>query len=266
MGRTRVKIEFKGSQRQIATELGARGFCPVERGHLQWPQDLDGPLEDLRASFADLVQDRFMGDGGSYRKRRFRRFRLDPGRGALSPIEGTSIHQTLEDNPLNGGRTRTFESLRQEVMDNAFLKALIWFDFGQIPAARERSWTVGVHQVRIEAREGALGKPTPEGIHLDSEAFTVQHLMARHNVGGGEFRAYDGQKKPVFSWLQTEPLDSVFFLGTTYHSAGAVHVEDGCFGYRDIFLIDFDPLPRNRKEQAGDSGSRLPTDPCRLHR
>ncbi len=235
-------ISYHGSK-NISVELGYQGYCPVARESLSWTSQLEASLGALRGSFEGLVQDRFMGDGGCYRKRRFNRFLLDPQGEQLSLLEGTSIHQSIEDNSLNGGRTRTFEPLLPEVLENPFLQSLIRFDFRQLTAPVDRPWVVGVHQVRIEARPGSEGRPTPEGIHLDSEAYTVQHLLARQNVEGGEFRAYDQRKKPVFSWLQTEPMDSIFFVGTTYHSASPIQVERGDFGYRDIFLIDFDPYP-----------------------
>jgi hypothetical protein len=100
---------------------------------------------------------------------------------------------------------------------------------------------VGVHQVRIVARGQSTGLPTPEGIHRDRERFTFQHFMARHNVVGGEFRAYDQQKTLCFAWLQEDCLDTVMFEGTTWHSATPIAARDPHGeGYRDIFLIDFD--------------------------
>ena len=236
-------LKFIGKE-TITDRLDAAGYCPVPRVELQWNPSLEEARKALQASFLELVRDPFMGDGGRYRRRRFSRFRLQSSDLSLSPMAGTSIHQTLQDNPLNGGVTRTFEPLTAEVSQNPFLRELIKFDFLQLPVSRTApEWVVGVHQVRIEAGAGNPGKPTPEGIHVDSEAFTVQHLFGRENIRGGEFVAYNTQKEPVFRWLQEEVLDSVFFTGTTYHSATPIAVDDSSRkGYRDIFLIDFDPI------------------------
>lgn len=183
-----------------------------------------------------------MGDGGTYRFRRFSRFRFDSTSGHLEALSDTSIYQSLEDNPLNGGVRRTFEGLRPEIAHDPLLQAMVRFDFANLPAW-PGLWVVGIHQVRIHAQGQSPGKPTPEGIHIDAETFTVQHLIGRTNIEGGVFKAYNAKRQPVFEWLQTQPLDSMFFTGTTLHSATDIHcASPERPGYRDIFLIDFDPL------------------------
>lgn len=206
-------------------------------------------LPEILASFKELRPDRHMGDGGTYRFRAYSRFRLDassPGeQGRLTPLVGNSIYQELEDNPLNGGVERTYDPLSARVASGRLLQAMIQSDFAHVgccePSLREQPVVVGVHQVRIVARGKAEGLPTPEGIHRDRERFTFQHFMARHNVTGGEFRAYDQEKKLSFAWQQQDCLDTVMFEGTTWHSATPIAAADaGSEGYRDIFLIDFD--------------------------
>ncbi len=218
------------------------------RAHLQAKGVLD-QLPQLLESFSRLTPDKFMGDGGTYRNRAYSRFvyRWNSHSPTLEPLEGHSIFQTLEDNSLNGGVLRTYAPLAAEVNDSALLRELVLEDAKHAmscdPSLRESAVQVGVHQVRIVARSQSLGLPTPEGIHRDSERFTFQHFCQRTNIEGGEFRAYDQQKRPLFSWLQTESLDTVMFEGTTWHSATPVACQDPSKeGYRDIFLIDFDRL------------------------
>lgn len=233
-------------QDRLRSELAACGYAALTSQALDVEPELASALAELLRAWDGLPEDRFMGDGGRYRTRRYSRFRLDRHTGDLTEIEGTSIYQTREDNPLNGGVVRTFEPLEPSTAANPFLRRLVWFDFTALPVGPERPrfWAVGVHQVRITARPGAEGRPTPEGIHIDGEEFTVQHLFRRENVAGGIFRAYDRERRPVFEWLQTEPLDSVFFSGATLHDATPVVSADGTnAGRRDILLIDFDPIP-----------------------
>lgn len=202
-------------------------------------------LESLRHSFSELVQDTFMNDGGTYRFRRYSRFRLEDM--TLSPLAGHSIQQTREENPLNGGLLRTFAPLAESTHAHPLLRALILHD-AEVASCCEGSVfegpvQVGVHQVRIVAVGEQAGMPTPEGVHLDGESFTFQHFMGRDGVSGGEFFAYDQNKAPVFSWLQEACLDSVVFRGTTWHSATPITCNPGVpKGHRDIFLVDFDPL------------------------
>jgi hypothetical protein len=203
-------------------------------------------MQALTESFENLVLDEQMGDGGRYRLRRFSRFtatRLQR-EVELEALVGHSILQSKEDNPLNGGVLRTFQPLQGDVLENALLKALIRHDIDAIetldPELFDEPVTVGVHQVRITADGHTAGKPTPEGIHRDAERYTFQHFWNRQGVSGGHFAAYDEKKNQVFRWLQTEPLDSVLFTGTTWHSASPIRClnEQQC-GFRDIFLIDF---------------------------
>lgn len=203
-------------------------------------------FHQVAESFSRLARDRQMGDGGRYRYRRYSRFFLEPGTTTLKSLEGNSILQDLEDNPLNGGVLRTFEPLEREVYESRLLHDLIDFDRRMVvardPGLFQEPVVVGVHQVRIVTEGRSQGKPTPEGIHRDAERFTFQHFWARVGASGGEFRAYDTQKTPIFSWLQQDRLDSVMFEGTTWHSATPIIChEDRPQGHRDIFLIDFDP-------------------------
>ena len=201
----------------------------------------------LKSSFDDLVRDRFMGDGGTYRYRRFSRFTLSlvEGQASLSPRDGNSICQALEDNRLNGGRIREFEPLRSLVAENTLLRSIMEQDASLAleyePEFGRRETIVGVHQIRTLAELDQVGLPTPEGIHRDAERLTFQHFVGRHNASGGAFFAYDQQKRPIYSWQQEDFLDSVLFTGTTWHSADPLVLESGKrHGHRDVFLIDFD--------------------------
>ena len=208
-------------------------------------------LPDVLSSFAGLVPDQHMGDGGTYRNRAYSRvlLRMVEDEICIEPLEGHSIFQTLQDNALNGGVLRTYAPLAPEVAESPLIRALILEDARHAyvcdPSLREFPVQVGVHQVRIVARSGVLGLPTPEGIHRDSERFTFQHFCHRSNIEGGEFRAYSQEKELRFQWLQTDCLDTVMFEGTTWHSATPVACTNShSEGYRDIFLVDFDRLSR----------------------
>lgn len=206
-------------------------------------------LPEILSSFGRLVPDQHMGDGGTYRNRAYSRFllRAEINGFQLEPLDGHSIFQTLQDNALNGGVLRTYAPLAPEVSESALLRALVLEDakhaYACEPSLMDHPIQVGVHQVRIVARSGIPGLPTPEGVHRDSERFTFQHFCHRSDIEGGEFRAYNQQKELRFQWLQTDCLDTVMFEGTTWHSATPVACTlPSSEGYRDIFLIDFDRL------------------------
>ena len=242
-----IPDDFQSAYRSVATQGFGRFLALAYREMIG---DAMPELPQVLRSFADLQADRHMGDGGTYRFRAFSRFRLDGRRMAsasrLTPIEGNSIFQELEDNPVNGGVVRTYEPLSPEIAGSTFLERLIEADYAHVyncdPEMRHKMLVVGVHQVRIVARGQSAGHPAPEGIHRDRERFTFQHFMCRNNASGGEFRAYDGEKQLTFAWLQEDCLDTVMFEGTTWHSATPIKATPGVEGHRDIFLVDFDAI------------------------
>ncbi len=236
------EIEFHPFLQQA---LAQNGYAALPSANWHWPGSLTTAAEELTVSWGRLEADQFMGDKGKYRYRRYSRFAFDAS-GRLAPLEGNSIHQLHEHNALNGGITRTYAPLEPQILASPALDYLIRHDATQLGLHPQqdptRDWVIGVHQVRIVAKDGRLGLPTPEGVHIDAEQYTVQHLLHRENVRGGVFSAYDQNKRPVFHWLQLDRWDSVFFTGSTWHSASPLEVLPGHEnGHRDILLIDFEP-------------------------
>jgi hypothetical protein len=217
--------------------LQSQGYAAVPAHQFNLPEEPG--QQQLQEAYDDLQPDLHMADGGRYRLRRFGRFRLHHL--GLTPDRDNSIYQELKDNPLNGGVRRFFAPLTEPLWQSPFLRALILQDARTVGLDwQQQDWHVGVHCVRILARPNEPGKPTPEGVHRDAERYTVQHLIARQSVRGGVFSAYDQHKRPVFHWLQLQPWDTLFFCGSTWHSATPIHSDEG--GHRDILLIDFDPI------------------------
>lgn len=217
----------------VAQRLERDGYCPLPAK--TWSRPTAAGQQDFLASYETLCLDRHMADGGTYRYRRYSRLLLRQGQ--LQSLDGNSIFQSLQDNPLNGGVERTFEPLQPEVLGNSFLQALILQDAAFLELAPDREWEVGLHCVRIRATAQQAGQPAPEGIHRDAEDFTVQHVLAREGVRGGVFTAYNEQHRPVFHWLQLEPWDTLFFRGDLWHGVTPITSLEG--GYRDILLVDF---------------------------
>ena len=131
-------------------------------------------------------------------------------------------------------------------VNNPFLRELIRFDFAQLTSKQhiEDNWLVGVHQIRIIATLGVSGNPTPEGIHRDDETYTAQHLIDRHNVGGGVNYFYgsgaEPARRPDAVWKQESYFDSYYFDRSLWHSVSPITSgnREGD-GHRDVLLIDF---------------------------
>lgn len=202
--------------------------------------------EQFRRDWQHLEPDPYMADGGSYRCRRYGLFQLSAANAELSYVPGATFYQSIETNPLNGGEHRHFAALHANTVENRFLRELLLFDLTQLTAKKtiEDDWLIGVHQIRILATSGVPGNPTPEGTHRDAEDYTAQHLMSRHNIGGGINYFYGSGRAPTAGpqavWKQQSYFDSYYFDRSLWHSVSpivsALRSDDG---YRDVLLIDF---------------------------
>ena len=223
-----------------------QGFSLLPAEELLFSADLQKAKDLFLTDWENLALDEHMQDGGTYRYRRYGKYSLNANTKNLCYLGSSSYYQSEEMNPLNGGTVRKFEPLLIDTVDNTFLRSLILFDFSQLPIEQKQhqNWNVGIHQIRILAKPDEVGHPAPEGIHKDGEMFTVQHLIRRENVVGGENTIYDNDKNPLHTWVQQKPFDSYYFEDeAVYHSVSEIHSKDETnVGYRDILLIDFDPL------------------------
>jgi len=185
-----------------------------------------------------------MADGGKYRFRRYGLYHLSATTSNLSHIPGASFYQSTEINPLNGGEHRHFAPLAADTVKNPFLHEIIQFDFAQLTSKKRigGDWLIGVHQIRITATTGVQGNPTPEGIHRDDEKYTAQHLIARHNIGGGINYFYgsgpEPARRPQAVWKQEFYFDSYYFDRSLWHGVSPITSGNGD-GHRDVILIDF---------------------------
>ena len=208
--------------------------------------DLHEPSERFRQDWEHLEPDPYMADGGAYRSRRYGLYQLSATTAQLTYIPGAPFYQSTEINPLNGGEHRHFAPLAADSVTNPFLRDLILFDFAQLTSNKdiEDDWLIGVHQIRILATTGVQGNPTPEGTHRDAENYTAQHLIARHNIGGGINYFYGNGAEPTRCpqavWKQQSYFDSYYFDRSLWHSVSPI-VSGNCDadGHRDVILIDF---------------------------
>jgi hypothetical protein len=230
----------------IGSSIQQSHYALIPSQDFSFSPDLNDSSEDFRRDWAHLEPDPYMADGGSYRSRRYGLYRLSGSTGQLTPIPRASFYQSIEINPLNGGEQRHFAALAANTVENEFLHELIRFDFVQLTSNKhiENDWLIGVHQIRIIATPGVPGNPTPEGIHRDDEYYTSQHLISRHNIGGGINHFYGCGREPTgvpqAEWTQKSYFDSYYFDRSVWHSVSPiVSGERDGGGHRDVLLIDF---------------------------
>lgn len=161
-------------------------------------------------SWGDLPPDGYMGDGGTYRQRRYAAFRV-------SALEWQRLphrphYQDRAHNRLNGGIRRWFAPMQQaSVSTAAFTRAMdcMRTAVGEREAAPPQGWFVEAHQFRIFARNGQPGLPTPEGMHHDGRDWVMILYVGGGNFVGGE-TTVDALHETVLRHRLSQPGEALF--------------------------------------------------------
>jgi hypothetical protein len=231
---------------KLADALECDGFAFVEAPEIGGLLGNGARLswDEFAASWNDLGVDTFMADGGRYRRRRFGAYRATPAGILRKPHQ--PHYQSRDYNPLNGGIERWFEPVTEAIGRHPVLDAILalchrLFDRLTPQAVRPLAWHVEIHQFRIEARPGAAGQPTPEGMHRDGVDWVLVLMVRRENIKSGETTVYDLAKHPLGSFTLTRPLDAALVDDSrVYHGVTAVEpVEPRHPAYRDVLVVTF---------------------------
>ncbi len=200
--------------------------------------------DSFAAGWNDLGVDAYMADGGRYRRRRFAAFRASPAGITRKPRQ--PHYQSRDYNPLNGGVERWFEPVTDRIAGHPALGAIMatahaLFDALTPAELRPESWHVELHQFRIEARPGEEGRPTPEGMHRDGVDWVLVLMIRRENVESGETTIYDLARRPLGSFVLTEPLDAAWVDDSrVYHGVTPVQpLDPAASAYRDVLVLTF---------------------------
>nr|WP_281721480.1 2OG-Fe dioxygenase family protein [Nitrosomonas nitrosa] len=199
---------------------------------------IDCELEALlRWNFfwSSLPLDRYLVDGGRYRRRRHSCFVVEGDQ--VLPSAPRAHWQPREYNALHGGMYRWFEPLSEGVIGTSTWSTLIR-RLGTTASTikAEDRWFVEAHQFRIDTTEGA-GYPTPEGLHRDGVDLVAVFLVGREQVQGGESRVFEAQNHQGLRFTLTEPW-SLLLLDDRrmVHESTAVQALGGG-GFRDTLVV-----------------------------
>jgi hypothetical protein len=200
--------------------------------------------EHFASSWDDLGLDRFMADGGRYRRRRFAAFEISADAVARKPHQ--PHYQSRDYNPLNGDIERWFEPVLDENAAHPFLRTvfdLCRWAFASAGPALDAGWPwhAEMHQFRIEAMTEGAGHPTPEGMHRDGVDWVCVMLIKRENVQSGTTEIFDDTTESVNRFTLTEPLDTVFLNDTRVrHGVTPIlRLAPEREGYRDVLVLTF---------------------------
>jgi hypothetical protein len=230
---------------QLARSLIGDGYAFVAAAQMRAALEAVGSLSDwarFAGSWEDLGLDRYMADGGRYRRRRHAAFAVEKG-GALVRKPHQPHYQSRDYNPLNGGIARWFQPISDVIAGGASLQTILRLCqglFGSLVPEIER-WHVEVHQFRIEAASEQPGRPTPEGLHQDGVDFVFVLLVSRVNIQSGVTQVHALDRRLLGSFTLTDALDAALTDDNrVLHAVTAVQPLDPAKpAHRDVLVVTF---------------------------
>lgn len=222
-----------------------RGFAFVHADRMRPMLEQHGALSDwaaFSASWDDLELDRYMADGGRYRRRRHAVFTVTAG-GAITREPHQPHYQDREYNALNGGVARWFEPIASAAGAGPSMRTILAFCadlFGGLSPST-RAWKVEAHQFRIEALPGVSGLPTPEGVHRDGVDYVLVLLIARSNIVSGTTTIHDLDRRCLGEFTLTDPFDAALVHDArVFHGVTAVEpLDPAAPAHRDVLVVTF---------------------------
>jgi hypothetical protein len=219
-------------------QLKAQGFAVLDAASVSALAGVGlGQLHALDVDWATLPPDRYLKDGGRYRRRRHACFVVNGTRVERSPHR--AHWQPLDYNALHGGMQRWFEPIGPESTSRpAWAQLLAWLGAvaSDLRGAASQPWFAEAHQFRIDTTDG-IGRPTPEGAHRDGVDLVAVFLVAREGVKGGETRVFDAHGPAGQRFTLTEAW-SLLLLDdqrVIHESTPIQPLKDG--GYRDTLVV-----------------------------
>jgi hypothetical protein len=202
-----------------------------------------GPLSDWEAfanSWDDLGVDRYMADGGRYRRRRHAVYEA-ADRGPIARQPHQPHFQSTDYNPLHGGIARWFDPVANDLGAGPSLTTVLTFCrttfSGFAPSVR--AWRIEAHQFRIEARAGEQGRPTPEGLHRDGVDYVLVLLVNRRNIASGTTTVHALDGRTLGQFTLAAALDAALLDDTRVaHGVTPIEpVDPATPAYRDVLVV-----------------------------
>ncbi len=223
---------------RVDDTLAQQGYALMDaRSVQQWLGLEPQALAALQPSWDDLPSDRYLKDGGRYRKRRHSCFVVDGG--SVQQVPHRAHWQPVEYNALHGGMQRWFEPMDPAVAASAAFQRLLVQTAAVTSVLKgAQTWYVEAHQFRIDTTDG-IGRPTPEGAHRDGVELVAVYLVGRHRIKGGESRVFEAHGPNGQRFTLTEPW-SLLLLddARVIHETTPIQPQEADeLGWRDTLVL-----------------------------
>lgn len=229
----------------LAAGLRDNGFVRLEAARTlqRLGKAARGSWDSFAGSWDDLGEDRYMADGGRYRRRRHATFEQDGGQLRRNPHQ--PHYQSRDYNRLNGDVQRWFEPVRAGTAEHPVSRAIFDLCLTTISnvagpsAAGARH--IEFHQFRIETSADEVGRPTPEGLHRDGVDWVFVMLVRRENVREGVTEIGSPTGETLGRFLLESPGDAVFLDDhRIFHGVTEIQTIDSSRpAFRDVLVVTF---------------------------
>ena len=218
--------------------LQKHGFCVLDSAKvIQWLGCSADEVSNLSSDWDDMPHDKYLQDGGRYRRRRHSSFIVEND--TLTQVPHRAHWQSLDYNALHGGMERWFEP----VLDTTTAKpawSKILYKLAQtatqLTQPAQKKWCIEAHQFRIDTSDG-IGRPTPEGAHRDGVNFVAVFMVNRHDIKGGETRVFDANGPHGERFTLSEPW-SLLLLDDTRMIHESTPIQPlKTSGHRDTLVV-----------------------------
>ncbi len=171
-------------------QLKAHGYAILDAASVcTWANCSLDDLNQMKASWEGMPVDQYLKDGGRYRKRRHSSFKFEGD--SLTLVPHRAHWQPLTYNALHGGMTRWFEPMPAHLLELPAWQRLLVAFAKTSNQLNNGTQYLEAHQFRIEAVDGGIGRPTPEGAHRDGVDLVGVFMVNRQSIKGGETRVFD---------------------------------------------------------------------------
>ena len=155
----------------------------------------------------------------------------------LMSLGRTDFTQSEEWNAHQGGMTRSFEPIEDEVLQSKGMKDMcaLFKDAYELIDGQE----IEIHQLRVRTLEGEpWTQVAPEGVHQDGYHYIAMIGINRHNIEGGELMAYVSKDSDPFLKYALEDGQMLILNDKElWHNATPIKRNTATVGYGDWFVL-----------------------------